>query len=98
MKQESLVNFKKVEEEKLVNKTVLKIHYENRVKFWYKQFSEFSTEVEWLKSELEKQRKIVEKQRKIVEKLSSQNTQLIIELRDLQQQKEEMSFSDIKLQ
>ncbi len=74
-----------------MNSAELEKRYRNRVRFWYQRFEALSDIIDKLQTTLEAQRKLIEK-------IVNENTQLVIELRDLQQQKEEMSFDNVVLE
>jgi hypothetical protein len=81
-----------------MNEKELKIRYQNRVRFWYKKFIELSDITDKLHNTLERQKIEIERQRKLVEKVVCQNCEVMQELQQLKQEKEEMSFSDVTLE
>ena len=74
----------------IMNEKELEIRYKAKVKFWYLKFERLSTEIDQLQTELERLKKITER-------VNSENTQLVIELRKLQEEQTEMKFNHIKL-
>ena len=75
----------------------LKIRYENRVRFWWKKFTELSDITDKLHIRLERQKIEIERQRELVEKVVCENSKVMQELQQLKEQSEEMSFSNIEL-
>lgn len=74
-----------------MNEKELKIRYTAKVKFWYQRFEALSDVIDKLQAGLERQKEIIEK-------VVCENTQLVIELRNLQQEKEEMKFDHVELE
>ena len=76
----------------------LKIRYQNRVRFWYKKFTELSDITDKLHIRLETQKIEIERQRELVEKVVCENSKVMQELQQLKEQSEEMSFCHVELE
>jgi len=73
-----------------MNKSELEIRYKAKVRLWYVRFERLSNEIEEIHIELSG---LVER----VDKIVLENAQVMIELRKLEQEKEEMKFDNIVL-
>ncbi len=71
--------------------SLIELKYKQKVAFWYERLEALTNITDRLQSELERQKKIVEK-------VVSENTQLVIELKQLQEEQRVMSFSNITLE
>lgn len=73
-----------------MNQSELEKRYRSKVRFWYLKFERLSDQNDELQKEIERLGKIVDKN-------AGEIVQVIKELEQLKQEKEEMSFSNIEL-
>lgn len=74
-----------------MNQSELEIRIKQKIKYWYRQFEKISTEVEDLQ-------RIIKGLSERIDKVANENTTLTIQLLELKQQTENMSFENLELE
>lgn len=81
-----------------MNKSEIEIRYRAKVRFWWEKFESISNEISELSSQKEQLQIKLQDFTKRLDKITNENLKIIIELRKLQEEKEEMSFNNIALE